>query len=226
MEIQLNEERTSMWGLLDTDIFLTAPKPGPVSLEWETLSPRQQVALRAALLQEQVMRTDAGGIPELNIPKEEEKGEPVISRPFCQEIATQQQIMVADIDTMAASRQRERANLEKDAKSLLCKHAGKIRISLAKATLAHMPLLLTMRQLEENKKRTRKKVLQIIVDTIKRIQLQAAEAIESSTKEESGARYKQYKEPELPEEVEITALHTETGDTVTFNPATGEIKRN
>ncbi len=222
MEIILNEEKTSMWGLAETDIFLTYSNLGPVEIDWSNLTLKQQIALRSAFLHEHILCED--GIPEIETSQQESVGE-VPSQPFRQPTAPNPETMVPDIVAMEAQKMGDQKQLEKDAKGLLKKHIGTIKTSLEKADIDHTRLLQVMERLEKKKKRSRPKVLDLISKTLERIQTEAASAIAQSF--ENGEGQKGYIDPKkIPKCLELTDDHTETGETVTFNPGTGEITKN
>ena len=228
MEITLNDEKTSVWGLAESDIFLTYTNPGPVELDWDILTLTQQIALKAAILQEQVFCNSK--IPDIEEnPQIEEKatGE-VITSPFCSGGQPTDSLNTKTVapDIASFEQQKEIANkqLEKDAKGLLKKHAGTIKTSLENATVEHTRLLQVMERQEKGKKRSRKKILEIISNALHRVQNEAAEKITTSSN--SGVEQKNYVDPlKTPKGIELTE-DFETGDTVTFNPSTGEITKN
>ena len=229
MEITLNDEKTSIWGLTESDIFLTYTNPGPIELNWDILTLSQQVALKSAILQEQVFCDSK--IPEIeeNTQIEEKAaGAEVAASPFCsgRQPTDSPNTKTVAPDIASFEQQKEIANkqLEKDAKGLLRKHAGTIKTSLENATVEHTRLLQVMERQEKGKKRSRKKILEIISNALHRVQNEAAEKIAESSN--SGIGQKNYADPlKIPKGIELTE-DIETEDTVTFNPSTGKITKN
>jgi len=230
VEITLNDEKTSIWGLTESDIFLTYTNPGPIELNWDILTLSQQVALKSAILQEQVFCDSK--IPEIeeNTQIEEKAaGAEVAASPFCsgRQPTDSPNTKTVAPDIASFEQQKEIANkqLEKDAKGLLRKHAGTIKTSLEKATVEHMGLLVAMKRIEQKKKRSRPKIIKLINDTLTRVQNEAAQAIAENISKNAMPQ-RGYVDPlKTPKGIELTE-DIETEDTVTFNPSTGKITKN
>jgi len=146
MQLKLNQ-KTVVWGLRDSDIFLTFENPGPIDINWEDLTELQKLALRSALVTKQVVRADGGEIPQAEVEKKE-----VIKKET-------KRIEEQDKDTLAPLRAR--------AKDFIKKRVGEIKVQIV--NIDSVQLLRIMQEEESKKKRPRKMVLEMLDDTINSI---------------------------------------------------------
>ena len=142
MQIKL-AKKTAIWGLRDSDIFLTFANPGPVEVEWDTLSELQKMALRNALAANKVIRADGGDIPTIEQPKKKEKA-----------VEPKQKAV-------------DNSSINKEAKSLLSKKVGAIKVEINK--ISDVNILMAALTMESRKSRPRKKVVNMLEEALSSI---------------------------------------------------------
>ena len=136
MRIEL-AKKTSIWGLRDSDIFLTYANPGPVEVDWNKLTEVQRIALKSAIALQKI-KTDDSSL--LSAPKT--KTDKKVAAP------------------------KKTNPLSKKAKALITNTMGKIKLEIANYTTDDIEVLRKAINMESRKKKPRKRVINMLREAI------------------------------------------------------------